>query len=188
MTHRRMGILWHELQVLPRFERIVEVDLERKGYEVFAPKYALRRGVSPELSLSLPLFPGRVFCRFDAHSKVHVLLTPGVIRIAGVGQTPSGDSEINTLRRLLTVGLSVRPAGHMPEGDETYFASGALKGIAGFVVRTADQNRVTFSVPLKMGAVSVEIERDWIGREYRIVRDKSIAPWRTILGPAEPSG
>ncbi len=75
---------WYALNVRPRFEKYVRTHLEDKGYEVFLPTYtATRRWSDRVKSVSLPLFPSYIFCKFDVHARFPILVTPGVNFVVG---------------------------------------------------------------------------------------------------------
>ena len=67
-----MSDSWYALHVKPRFEKYVTGQLSVKGYETFMPSYVSKRKWSDRVkTLSLPLFPGYVFCRFDLHTRLY---------------------------------------------------------------------------------------------------------------------
>src|SRR5579871_2337861 len=80
---------WFAVMVKPRFEKCVSGFLRSKGYEEFNPVTSHRQKWSDRWKIvEFPLFPRYLFCRFDFHNRVHILNTPGVLRIVGFGPTP----------------------------------------------------------------------------------------------------
>ena len=156
-----MNDLWYALYVRPRFEKIVHAQLENKGYEVFLPTYRSPRSWSDRVkSLSLPLFPGYVFCRFDIHARLPVLVTPGVHYVVGPGKTPLAveEAEISALRHLAESGAKTQPWPYLRGGALVRVVAGPLDGLTGIVVRAKGCERLIVSITLLMRSVSVEID------------------------------
>src|SRR5215467_15105310 len=92
---------WFALAVKPRFDKAVARALETKGFPTFLPVYTKQhKYAARSKEFELPLFPGYVFCRFNALTRLPILTTPGVTQILGVGNTPIplSDSEIASLQ------------------------------------------------------------------------------------------
>ena len=98
------GTLWYALHVRTRFEKVVSRNLQGKGYEEFLPLYKRTSNWSDRKKvIELPLFPGYVFCRFNAQNRLPILTIPGVNAILGIGKTvlPVEEREINDIRTVL---------------------------------------------------------------------------------------
>ena len=79
---------WFAVRVRPQRERRVVDAFRHKGYEPFLPLYRSKRSWSDRVKeIELPLFPGYVFCRFQAASRLPIVTTPGVVYVVGVGGT-----------------------------------------------------------------------------------------------------
>jgi len=157
-----MAELWYALHVKSRFEKLVETQLEHKGYEAFTPTYTTTRVWSDRLkSLSMPLFPGYVFSRFDIRSRLPIVVTPGVQGIVGAGMDPVAveDREIDSLRQLHRSGRNPEPWVYVHEGQRVRVESGPLQGLTGIFLRTSGRDRLIVSITLLMRSVSVEL--DW---------------------------
>ena len=75
-----MSELWYALHARSRFEKFVQKQLKEKGYEVFLPRRLLRPRWSDRVKTSVPApVPNYVFCRFDSHARLPILLIPGPI-------------------------------------------------------------------------------------------------------------
>jgi transcription antitermination factor NusG len=160
-----MSDLWYALHVRARFEKYVQTHLEEKGYETFLPTYVSKRRWSDRVkSLSLPLFPNYIFCRFDVRSRLPILVTPGVNFIVGVGRSPVpvNQEEIGAVRQVLSSGVPARPAAFINVGETVRIEAGPLEGLTGIVVRTKGCERLIVSVSLLMRSVAVDIDRDWV--------------------------
>src|SRR5262245_41521812 len=126
-----MRDLWYALYVRARFEKYVQDELEKRGYEAFLPEYVSKpRGVARLRSISLPLFPNYLFCRFNIRSQHPVLMTPGVVLIAGTGSlpVPVNEKEILAVRNIVHSGLAARPWRFMNAGRMLWIETCQLEG------------------------------------------------------------
>src|SRR5437667_12182066 len=88
------GEQWYALQVRPRFEKVVALHLQHKGYEEYLPLYRKRQRWSGRVKeVDLPLFPGYLFCKFDVFRRLPILVIPGVMSVVGVGRNPLAVAE-----------------------------------------------------------------------------------------------
>jgi transcription antitermination factor NusG len=157
-----MSDSWYALHVKPRFEKYVTGQLSVKGYETFMPSYVSKRQWSDRVkTLSLPLFPGYVFCRFELHTRLPILVTPGVMAVVGVGKAPVAieDHEILAIQRVIDSGLPTQRWPYLNCGERVRVEAGPLEGLTGIVVRMKGSDRLIVSVSLLMRSVSVEIDR-----------------------------
>lgn len=157
-----MSDRWYALHVRRRFEKFVENQLSDKGYETFFPTYLSKRKWSDrEKSLSLPLFPSYVFCRFNVNNRLPVLTTPGVNCLLGIGRSPAAvdEVEIAALKQVVESGVQTQPSPYVSVGEIIHVEDGPLKGLVGIVTRTRGAHRLIISVSLLMRSISVEIDR-----------------------------
>ena len=160
-----MSEFWYALQVRPRFEKHVQMHLEDKGYEVFYPTFTTTRQWSDRVkSLSFPLFPGYVFCRFNVHARLPILITPGVNQVVGAGKTPTvvDEAELSAIRRVMQSGVAAQPWPYLRVGETVQIENGPLEGMTGIVTRIKNSCRLVVSVSLLMRSVSVELDSHWI--------------------------
>jgi transcription antitermination factor NusG len=156
---------WYALQVRSRWESSTAALLSGKGYQTFLPTSNAekrRRGGARELTA--PLFPGYVFCQFDVHRRLPVLVTPGVLSVVGRGRipVPVEDSEISALQRVISSGLRVEPWPYLEVGQHVRIREGALSGLEGILISLRGSRRVVVSVSLLCRSVSLEIERSGV--------------------------
>ena len=90
------GRFWYVLHTRSRFEQVVFTGLEGKSLEAFLPKITvMSRRRDRRKTLRVPLFPGYVFVRsaLDAHERLEIVKTVGVVRIVGnkAGPVPVPD-------------------------------------------------------------------------------------------------
>jgi transcription antitermination factor NusG len=156
---------WYVLHVRPRFEKFVCVELGRQGYESFVPTYVCTRTWPDRVKLlALPLFPGYVFCRFDLVDSLPILLTAGVITIAGAGKGPLAvaDAEIHTVRKVSDSGVRRQPWPYLSEGKRIQVVSGPLTGLHGIYLKTRGGGRLIVSLSLLMRSISAEVDGECV--------------------------
>jgi transcription antitermination factor NusG len=135
--------------------------LGEKGYELFLPTYLSRRRWSDRVKqIEMPLFPGYLFCRVTPESSGRIVMTPGVIRFVGIGNSPLpiDDQEIDALRMVVESEFKVEPWPFLRVGQTVRIETGPLTGLTGLLVRVANQHRVVVSVSLLQRSVAVEID------------------------------
>jgi len=160
-----MSEQWYALHVRPRFEKHVQTHLEEKGYQVFYPTYTSTRQWSDRVkTLAFPLFPGYVFCRFNVHARLPILITPGVNQVVGSGKTPItvDEAELAAIRRVMESGLAAQPWPYLKVGESVQIENGPLEGLTGIVTRIKSSDRLVVSVSLLMRSVAVELDSHWI--------------------------
>lgn len=152
---------WYALYVKPNHEKAVSLYLRGKGYEEFLPLY--RRKTLSRAS-ELPLFPGYVFCRFDARHSLPVLSIPGVFYVVtnGAVAAPIPHSEIAQLMQVQTSGTRTEPWPRVEAGQPIRVSSGPLSGVTGTVLRRQDTHRLIVSVTLLGRSVAVDVDPRWL--------------------------
>jgi len=157
--------LWYALKVRPRSESVVAANLETKGYELFLPTYKTKRRWSDRTkSFEMPLFPGYLFCLFDANNRLPILKTPNVNFVVGIGREPApiDETEIEAIRRVVNAGVVYGPHPYVKVGQFVRVEYGSLSGLVGLVTDLRNGSRLIISVNLLMRSVSVEIDRAWV--------------------------
>jgi transcription antitermination factor NusG len=156
------GQRWFALQVRTRWESSTAVLLSGKGYQTLLPTYQTKRRWNGRLrQLNAPLFPGYVFCQFDALNRLPILVTPGVIAVVGRGRipVPVDDAEIAAIQTVVSSGLRAAPWPYLEVGQKVRIASGALYGLEGVLIGFKGNQRIVVSVSLLRRAVALEIDR-----------------------------
>jgi len=139
--------------------------LRNKGLETLVPTYTSKRKWSDRLKLvEEPLFPGYVFCRFDVHNRLPVLVTPGVISVVGSGKTPIAvdDSEILSIQAAICSGIQIEPWPYVEVGERVRVKDDVLDGMEGILSSFKGSDRVIISVTLLRRSVALEIDRSRI--------------------------
>ena len=151
---------WFAAYTRQKHEKKVQKHAEVQEIETFLPLYHTvhrwRNGVTKELTL--PLFPGYIFVRFDFNKRVQVLRVPGILHLVGLGSnsTPLADAQIEQLKTLVST-KKVEPHPFIKTGDRVQIKFGPLSGIEGIVVRKKGTWRFIISVDFIQRSVSLEI-------------------------------
>jgi transcription antitermination factor NusG len=156
---------WYALHVKARFEKYVAGQLQQKGFETLLPTYISRRKWSDRTkSISLPLFPGYIFCSFNLNARLPIVITPGVMAILGAGRTPTPveQSQISAIRHVMQSGVRVEPCSFLSVGTRVLVESGPLAGLEGFVLRIKGSERLVISIGLLMRSMAVEVDRNCV--------------------------
>jgi len=159
------GIQWYAIQLRPRCEKFVAVQLRNKGYEEYLPMYRSRRRWSDRVKeIQLPLFPGYIFCKFDVMHRLPIVVTPGVISIVGYGKMPLAipEQEITAVQRIVNSPMPYGPWPSLCAGQRVYVRYGPLQGLEGVVREIRNTYHLIISVTLLSRSVSVVIDRDSI--------------------------
>ena len=156
--------LWYALYVRSRHEKVVETALKGKGYAAFSPFYRIKRKrVDRTVEIDTPLFPGYVFCRFNANNRLPILITPGIVEIVPANKPlPVDDTEIASIRTLALSGLPVQPWPFLACGQRIRLNAGPLIGAEGIFLRVKDAYQLVVSVSLLQRAVSVVVENETV--------------------------
>jgi transcription antitermination factor NusG len=111
--------------------------------------------------IEIPLFPGYVFCRFDANKRLPILMTPGIVEIVPANRPePVDETEISSIRTLALSGLPVQPWPFLISGQRIRLHSGPLVGAEGIFLRVKDDYHLVVSLTLLHRAVSVVVKND----------------------------
>jgi len=103
---------WYAVRVRSRFEFVTSAVLGERGYATFLPSYRSRRAWSDRMKeVEIPLFPGYLFCRFDAADPYRVLNSPGVVNVVSVGPRPLpvDEQEVSSIQKVCRSGRDAQP-------------------------------------------------------------------------------
>lgn len=156
---------WFAVQTRSRHENVVAAQLQGKGYETFLPLCKSRRRWSDRVKeIELPLFPGYLFCRFDANDRLPILIIPGVVQIVGVGKKPVAidEKEISGIQIAVQAGLPRQPWSFEQIGQRVRVEYGPLSGLEGTLVNVRGRHRLILSITLLQRSVAVETDESWV--------------------------
>ena len=165
MPETETKLPWFALVVRPHHEQTVRDGLTMKGLENFLPQYtAMRHWSDRSKRLSLPLFPGYVFCRFEPGRPTPVLRTPGVRSAVSFGKilTSIPESDIQRLRLIVDSGSGVEPWPYIQVGQRMRINAGPLAGLDGILQEVRNTWRIVVGVDLLQRSIAVQLERDQV--------------------------
>ena len=157
MNHGRL--LWYALHVRAQFEKVVAINLSRKGIDAFLPTFETRGRSSEPGHSEMPLFPNYVFCRIQDAELQSVLTTPGVIHIMGTksGVKPVDEAEIAAVKLVVQAPVHYQPCQFCETGRRVRVAGGVLQDLEGILVKTSNGTGIVVGISLLQLAVVVEI-------------------------------
>lgn len=164
---QKSALQWYALAVKPRHDKAVARSLESKGFQTFVPLYRKRNQYTARYKDSdLPLFPGYVFCRFDALIRLPIITTPGIIQILGNGNSPItvSETEITSLQIAINAQLPLQPYPFLQIGQRVRIEEGVLTGVVGVIVKLKQNVRLVLSVTLLQRSVLLEVDQDQVSR------------------------
>jgi transcription termination/antitermination protein NusG len=155
---------WCAVRTKSNFEKCVATVLAAKGVELYLPLYAVRKHWSDRtIQASHPLFPGYVFCKFDARFRTPILSTAGVVSIVSFAGGPAliPDTEISAIQTAARSEQKLEPCPYLSEGLLIRVSRGPLRGIEGILI-TKRNWRLVISVEMLRRSVAVEIDPDCV--------------------------
>jgi transcriptional antiterminator NusG len=155
---------WYAIHTRANFEKIAAAHLEAKGFEQYLPLYGVRKHWSDRvIESNIPLFPGYVFCEFDATCRSRILSTPGVVSIVGFAGKPAliADPEIKAIQKALRSEQRTEPCPYLCEGQLIRVNRGPLSGLRGILIKKRNW-RIVISIEILRRSVAVEIDPDTI--------------------------
>ncbi len=169
---------WFALQVRTRWESSTAVLLSGKGYQTLLPTFKARKRWNGKLrEVSTPLFPGYVFCQFDAQKRLPILITPGVLSVVGRGRVPLpvDDTEMTAIQTIASSGFRAEPWPYLEVGQKIRIESDSLMGLEGILINFKGNHRIVVSVTLLRRSVALEIDRSCV-RPVGTVRESCLKP------------
>ena len=151
---------WYALKVNARSELKASASLVSRGFQLFTPVLKETKSYCDRVrTIERALFPGYIFCRFDAHRKTPIISSPAVQYIVSFSGVPAAvpDETIDAIQRAVEAGGQSVP--YVEIGQEICITSGALSGLRGVLLRNEKRDRILVSVHLLQRSVAVEIDR-----------------------------
>lgn len=171
---------WYACRTRARAEKRVEARLLAVGIEAFLPLVEREREwADRKKRVSIPLFPGFVFARFELNRLHSVLSIHGlatVLRPNGY-PTPVRDEEIHSLCRLVegvnATGTFPQPAEFLELGKEVMVTEGPFEGLTGILLQDRGRARVAVRISALRQATSVEVRRSSVRPALSLRRHSS---------------
>jgi transcription antitermination factor NusG len=153
---------WYVIRIRSQSERLVQVGLHKKDFEVLNPTYqALSPRKDRRKVLSKPIFKGYMFLHalLDSESHLEVLKTPGVVEILQnrKGPTPVPNEQVENVRILEKHVGDCFHGKYLATGDVVIVRDGPLTGLKGVIDRM-DHKKLHIYVDAIPGSVMIEVE------------------------------
>ena len=171
---------WYVIRVRSQSERLVQVGLHKKDFEVLNPTYqSLSFRKDRRKVLSKPIFKGYMFFRalLDSGSHLEVLKTPGVVEVLRTrkGPTPVPDEQVENVLILQKYVGDCFYGTELLVGDAVILREGPLTGLRGVIDRMY-RNKIYIHVNAIPGSVMIEVEPHQVQLEkdtvYSLVTSK----------------
>jgi transcription antitermination factor NusG len=176
VAHSAFSSGWYALYTRHQHEKIVQRNLEGKGFEAFLPLYTTGHYWKDRIKrVSLPLFPCYVFLRGPVAHWLPVLTTPGVHTVVGFGGQPASiaSAEVEAIRTVVESPVKAEPHPFLRCGDRVRVTAGPLQGLEGILLRKKNWWKLLLSVEMLQRSVAVEIDIAMIerirGRSHELV-------------------
>ena len=153
---------WYVLRVRSQAERLVQVSLHHKQFEVLNPTYqALSIRKDRRKVITRPIFNGYMFIRALLNTEFHleILKTPGVVEIlrSSSGPTPVPDDQVENIRLLEKHVGDCFYGTDFEVGDSVFVKEGPLTGLQG-VIDKLDRKQLHIHVDTIPGSVMINVE------------------------------
>lgn len=157
---------WYALYTRPRHEKQVFDELSNHSIESFLPTYKVRRRWSDRYKIiEEPLFKNYIFVNVESDRIHYETLRPyGAVAFVKFDGKPAEipQSEIDSIRRLVTSELPYNPHPYLKIGRKVYVRSGPLQGCEGILTRKKGIARLVLSIHLLQQSVSAEVDADCV--------------------------
>lgn len=147
-TPDRFNAGWYVVWTEARAEKAVAPRLDRMGYESWVPTYTTRRKWSDRYkAVTLPLFPGYIFCRTGPGRWHDLIRVPGVLTLVKEGMAAAilTDAYVEGIKRVIAApGSDPEPVTELPAfepGEKVIVLDGPMAGMTG-VVKEMQSRRV----------------------------------------------
>ena len=153
---------WYVIRVRSQAERLVQLGLHQKKFEVINPTYqALSIRRDRRKVLTRPIFKGYIFIRTLLNPEYHleILKTPGVVEILKSlrGPTPVPIDQVENLRLLEKHVGACFYGSDFEVGDSVFVKEGPLTGLKGVIDRL-DNKKLHIYVDAIPGSVMIDAE------------------------------
>ena len=158
---------WYAVHARPRQEATAELNLQRQGYQTYAPKIRVRKRKRDKWVKAVePLFPRYLFIQVDAqqHSLAPVRSTLGVAGLVRFGQLlrPVPDCVIAYLKQMENPETHQYHADEWPHrpGDAVQVLAGPFAGLTGIFQAASGEDRALLLIGLLGRQNSVTVTMD----------------------------
>tara|TARA_Y200000002_G_C22549537_1_gene607594 strand:- start:111 stop:620 length:510 start_codon:yes stop_codon:yes gene_type:complete len=159
---------WLAIYTKPRHEKVVAIELEKKGVEIFLPLLKERRKWSDRKKwVEFPLFKSYLFARNDNKGIHSFQNTPGFVKVLKFGGKTAivQNSSINAIKLMLKGGYDPKNTDFFIKGDPVVVELGPLKGLVGEIKHVNNHDRLIVRIDAIQHSISVSIDRKFLKRK-----------------------
>ncbi len=150
---------WWVLHTRPRTEKALARNLFQRQQGFFLPLYKKQWRSNGRLQTShVPLFPGYVFLRGDAASRLAALQTNQVARVLDVPNGAELQADLHHVYQVMEKGLPMAPEERLQPGALVTITACPLAGLQGKILRRDKRLRFVIEVHFIQQGASVEVE------------------------------
>ncbi|PJZ71046.1 transcription antiterminator [Leptospira perolatii] len=156
---------WYAVYTLPRSEKKLAAQLEKKGIITFLPTIPIRRKWSDRMkTIEEPIFASYLFVRIDLNKeKIAVLQTSGAHHFLSIGgeikQIPDEDIDlVQIFVREYPDRVKIELEELIAPGNKVLIAKGPFAGHRAKVLRKGNMTKVVVSIEGIQGSVSIELD------------------------------
>jgi transcriptional antiterminator RfaH len=150
---------WWVLHTRPRTEKALARKLFHQQQGFFLPLYKKQSRTNGRLlTAHVPLFPGYLFLRGNASTRLAALQTNHVARVLDVPDAAVLHTELARVYVVMEKGLPMAPEERLQPGSPVTITAGPLAGLEGKVIRRDKRLRFVVEVHFIQRGASVEVE------------------------------
>ena len=161
---------WIALYTKPRHEKVVQEELNQKGFQTYLPLLKERRRWSDRKKwVEFPMFKSYIFVKTELKESIFILQTSGVVKIIKFGEKIATlkESNIQAIRLMIEGGYNPKQIEYFIKGDPVEVKDGPLKGLIGEVIQIGKDNHLIIRVDAIQYSISVKIKRGFL-RQMKI--------------------
>lgn len=152
---------WYAVYTRPRFEKKVDLELKRRGFDSYLPLHTVVKQWSDrKKKVEEPLFRSYVFVHVSPKERVDSMEITGIVRMIGFGGKPSviPDDQIDAIRRFLEGGYKIESYDYLSSGDPVEITHGPLMGIKGILAEKRNVSRFVIRIDAIGQSIAIEVD------------------------------
>lgn len=155
--------IWWIAHTKSRREKMLASFLTRNSIGYYLPLVKRRQPGQKRVRFSLvPIFPGYVFFKGDAHERYQAMCSHQIARVIGVTDQSRLLQELGQIRTVIDADVQVYPHHFLEKGQEVRVVSGPFKDLQGIIERKKGECRLVLKVTSLFQAVAVDVSTDMV--------------------------
>ena len=156
---------WFAVRIREKYRASAQDLLRAQGFEFFSPMITETHQWSDRRkAVTVPLFAGYVFCRFNPDHHVAILRTPGVIEIvhSGARFCEVDPRELQAVDQALRSQQPVERLSKPITGQRVRMGSGPMQNVEGVLLESRSHCKLVLSVGMMNRSIAVHVERSQV--------------------------